>query len=292
MTAPLPVIVNRHGGTASKEGASVGETLTAAFAKAGRAIELELIEGDELAATLARHADAPRVVVGGGDGTLGTAAQALMASGSELAVLPLGTRNHFARQLNVPLDLDAAAGLAATGAAYAVDVGEAGNRVFLNNASLGAYVELVRKRDASGLPKLLGSLVAGADVLRRLRPRRYALALDGVSQSIETVQLLIGNDRYEVDEGKPGERRSLHDGLLSVFAPAPLTRLGLLRAAYRLARGKPDMKLDFAIDADVRELRIEGEGAIGIALDGEETSLTLPLVLRSRPDALKVVAPR
>ena len=290
-SAALPVIVNREGGAARAAGDSLAPTLRDAFAAAGRPIALELVRGHEIAAALARHALAPRIAVGGGDGTLGNAARALIGSRRELAVLPLGTRNHFARQLGIPLDLGRAAALAATGTATAVDVGEAGDRVFLNNASLGAYVELVRRRDASGLPKLLGSLVAGFEVLRRLRPRRYDLVLDGEPRGVSTVQLFVGNNRYEVDEGKPGERHSLQGGVLSVFAAAPLTRRRLVWTAFRVLRGRPDLQQDFALDAEVRELRIERSGTVRIAFDGEDARMPLPLTLRSLPRALRVVAP-
>ena len=291
LPAPLPVIVNRSGGAASREGEGLNDKLTAAFAAAGQPIIIELVEGEDIDAALERHRGAPRIVVGGGDGTLGNAAGRLAKWGSEFAILPLGTRNHFARQLDIPLDLEDAACTAAWGTVEAVDVGEAGERLFLNNASLGAYVELVHAREESGLPKTIGSLVAGVRVLRKLRSRSYDLVLDGRAVPTRTVQLFIGNNRYRVSAGEPGDRASLQDGLLSVFATAPLSRLGLIRTAFRVALGKPNMKQDFALDETVRELVIGGSGEIGIAVDGEATRLPLPLTLRIRPRALKVVIP-
>lgn len=288
---PLPVIVNRSGGTARRAGDGLRARLEAAFADAGQPIVLELVEGKEIDATLVRHRAAPRIAVGGGDGTLGNAAGKLAAWGAEFAILPLGTRNHFARQLEIPLDLAAAARTAARGRVEAVDIGEAGERTFLNNASLGAYVELVVLREDSALPKAIGSLVAGASVLRKLRSRSYDLTLDGRAIPTRTVQLFVGNNRYRVSAGKLGERTSLQEGLLSVFATAPLTRLGLIRAALRVALGKPDMKQDFALAETARELVIGPSGEIGIAVDGEATHLPLPLTLRIRPRALKVVVP-
>lgn len=62
-----------------------------------------MVDGGMIPESLERHADAPRVVIGGGDGTLGSATHALASRGAEFAILPLGTRNHFARQLNIPL---------------------------------------------------------------------------------------------------------------------------------------------------------------------------------------------
>ena len=293
--APLPVIVNRSGGTARSAGNGLGDRLESAFARAGQAIILELVEGRDIDAALDRYRTASRIVVGGGDGTLGSAAGKLAEWGTEFAVLPLGTRNHFARQLEIPLGLEGAAHVAARGRIETIDIGGVrgsggeADRVFLNNASLGAYVDLVDARDHSGLPKAIGSIAAGLNVLRHLRARRYDLTLDREPRPVRTVQLFIGNNRYRISAGQPGERISLEDGLLSVFATAPLSRLGLIRTAFHVALGKPDMKQDFALHETAHEVVIAGAGEMGIAIDGETMRLPLPVTLRTRPRALKVV---
>jgi diacylglycerol kinase family enzyme len=290
-SSPLPVIVNRGGGSARAEGEKLAGDIERAFAATGRQIVLELVDGEGIASAVTRHCDAPRVVVGGGDGTLSGAAGLLAKSGIELAILPLGTRNHLARQLGVPLDLAEAAKLAATGCSARIDVATAGDRDFVNNASLGAYVHLVRLREASQLPKWLASITAGWRVLRQLRPSRFELELDGEVRTVATVMLFIGNNLYEVSEGKPAERASLDDGLLSVFALAPITRGGLVRAALRVAFGRPDMARDFALQTTARGIVLRGEGSVAIALDGERLHLPLPLTFAIRHRALKVVAP-
>lgn len=289
--APLPVIVNRSGGTASAKGDALGDAIEGAFADAGRSIALELVEGEDVAAAVKRHQGAVRVAVGGGDGTLGSAAGILAASASELAILPLGTRNHFAHQLGVPLDLAKAAKLAAHGRAVRVDLGEAAGRPFINNASLGAYAQLVREREKSALPKLPASAVAGWRVLRKLRPQSFDLEVDGRAECLRSAMLFIGNNFYEVLEGRPHERAALDDGVLSLFALAPLTRGGVVRAAMRVMLGRPDRGRDFALATTAREICVEGHGETEIALDGERVRLPLPLILKVRPRALKVVAP-
>ena len=289
--APLPVIVNRSGGTASAKGGALSDAIEQAFADVHQPIALELVEGRDVAAAVERHKGAPRIAVGGGDGTLGSAAGVLAASASELAVLPLGTRNHFARQLGIPLDLAQAAELAARGRGSAVDLGDAAGRPFINNASLGAYVELVREREKSALPKLPASVVAGWRVLRKLRPQSFDLEIDGRPQGLRSAMLFIGNNLYEVLEGRPNERAALDDGVLSLFALAPLTRGGVVRAAMHVMLGRPDRARDFALLTTAHEIRLKGHGETDIALDGERMRLPLPLVLEVRPRALKVVAP-
>jgi diacylglycerol kinase family enzyme len=285
----LPVIVNRSGGTARRAGDALAARIEAAFSAAGQAIALELVDGGEVSEAIRRHRAAPRVVVGGGDGTIATGAQLLAERGGELAILPLGTRNHFARQLGVPLELEAAAVLAMSGRAERVDLAEAGNRVFINNASAGAYVDLVQEREATRLPGVLALGYGAVLALMRLRSRRFTLAIDGERQTIATPLLLFGNNRYEVREGNPIERTSLTDGFLSCYAVAPLSRTALIAAALRILVGKPRMHSDFVLDRMAREAIIEGSGELAITLDGERCHLPLPLTLRIRPCALAVV---
>lgn len=291
--APFPVIVNTSGGTASRAGDSLADQLKAAFAEAGQPIVLELVEGKDIPAALERHSAAPRVAVGGGDGTLGSAAEALSRRGGELAVLPLGTRNHFAGQLGVPDDLAGAAKLAAAGAVVHADLGDANGHTFINNFSAGAYVKLVREREHSPLPKLLATVPATWRTLRDLRSRRFELAIDGKRRTIDTPLLFIGNNRYQVSEGRPGEREALDDGLLDCYAVAPLPRTALIAAALRTLIARPRMHRDFVLDRTATEVVIEGPGrALEAALDGERVQFDLPLTIRTRPRALKVVAPR
>ena len=87
-------------------------------------------------------------MVGGGDGTLGSAASALAGTEVALGVLPLGTLNHFAKDLGLPIELDAAMDTVAANKPVAIDVAEVNGRVFLNNSSIGIYPFFVAKRSA------------------------------------------------------------------------------------------------------------------------------------------------
>jgi diacylglycerol kinase family enzyme len=289
---PLPVIVNAAGGTARRMKSGLADQIEGAFAAARRAIELELVDGDGLRAALQRHAGAPRIAVGGGDGTLGTAAATVSQHHGELAILPLGTRNHFAGQLGIPSDLAGAAALAAGGKTRAVDLGQAADRTFVNNLSAGAYVDLVREREASRLPKLLATIPASWRTLRNLRSRPFDLTVDGRRVGVATPLLFIGNNRYEVAEGRPVERAAMDDGVLAIYAVAPLSRASLIAAALRTLAGRARMHRDFAIDCTAREVRIVGPGTtLDVAIDGERCSFDLPVTVRILPRALAVVAP-
>ena len=232
------------------------------------------------------------IAVGGGDGTQGAAAAAVVAKdGAALAVLPLGTRNHLARQLDIPLDLPGAAKVAVSGTTTAIDLAGCNGRLFVNNASIGLYTRLVRERERRSAPKWLGTIPATWQVLRHLRSHALRLVIDGKARRLRTPLLFIGNNRYSLDSGKVGERESLTDGVLSLFAVEDKGALGLAAFAMRTLAGRADPEHDFAALADAREVVIEGDGHIDVAFDGEVERMQLPLRFSILPSALKVMTP-
>jgi diacylglycerol kinase family enzyme len=288
--APLPVVINRSGGTAARIGDKLEAQVRQAFDEAGSAVELHLVDGAQIAETIAGLA-APVVAVGGGDGTQGSAAAQLAASGQTLAVLPLGTRNHLARQLDIPLDLPAAAKVAVQSHTQEIDLARCNERVFVNNASIGLYTRFVRARERVSAPKWLGTIPATWFVLRRLRARPLCLLIDGKRQTLKTPLLFIGNNRYSLDRGRVGERESLTDGLLSVFAVERKRPLALVAFAARTLVGRADPERDFAALDDAREVVVEGTGQIEVAFDGEVELIALPLKFAIQPGALSVKVP-
>jgi diacylglycerol kinase family enzyme len=273
-------------------GGTLASAVEEAFAATGRAIDLRLLDGGEIADAAKRHAGAPVVVVGGGDGTIGAAASALAHTSSALAVLPLGTRNHFARQLGLPLDLAEAARLAVSGQRRRIDIGVAGDRVFVNNASFGIYTRFVRLRDSGGGPRWLSTIPATWHALRRMRAQRFALRIDGERRELVTPLLFVGNNEYSIALGHLGQRESLDDGRLSLCAVAAQLPFQLLAFAARALVGLARPERDFEEFASAQRIVLEGEGHIEGAFDGELTLLPLPLRLRSMPAALGVVTPR
>ena len=289
--APLPVVVNRSGGTAAALGDTLEAKLREAFGAAGRDIDLHLPDGPGMAAALARVAGAPVVAVGGGDGTQGQAAGVLAKAGSALAILPLGTRNHLARQLGIPLELEAAARVAVTGTRTRIDLARAGDRVFVNNASAGLYVRLVSAREAVGGPKWLATIPAALHVLRHLRERRVRLTIDGQEQIIKTPLLFVGNNRYSFAQGSVGERESVTGGKLSLYALAPKSAGQLVWFSLRAMLGRADLDRDFATLSEATKVVVGGQGTARIAFDGEVERVCLPLEFAILPGALEVLVP-
>lgn len=288
-TSAIPVVINRSGGTARRLGKALEPQVRAAFAAHRLAIDLHLVNGNDLAAAIARMRGAAVVAVGGGDGTIATAAGALAGSDTALAILPLGTLNHFARQLGLPQDMAEAAGIAGKGHAMRIDLGRAAGHVFVNNASLGLYSTIVRSRDASRLPKPLAQIPAAWHALRKGRGEEMQLNIAGKTVRIRTPLLFVGNNRYDLSQGAPGTRDSLCDGVLSVYAVAAKAPLALVGFGLRAALGRADMLHDFAEVETIARFEVLGTGRVDLAHDGEVDPVDLPLRFEVMPNALTVM---
>jgi len=296
---PIPILINRAGGTAAAAGTDLAGTIADACGQAGIAADIRFLEAPDMAAAVEAHADHSLVVIGGGDGTLGCAAGILIARGSAaaLGILPLGTHNHFAQQLGIPGDIPAAVRILAEGHQRRIDVATVNGITFLNNASIGLYPLLVRSREEEqrryNFPKWLANLHAAMAVLRRLRHHRLRVESEGVTQSIRTPLLFVGNNIYSLEGGHIGERAALDQGKLSLFAVASQTRRGALWFALRTLFGRADPARDFAALETSRDLTVSAHAHdIHVALDGELQRLQSPLRFAIRPRALRVVVPK
>lgn len=283
------MIVNTSGGTALALGDKLEATVREAFA--GQDIDLRLVEGRDISEAVKSVVGGPVVAIGGGDGTQGSAAATFANSDSAQLVLPLGTRNHLAKQLGIPADLAEAAKVALDGKTQAIDLAKGGDRVFVNNASIGLYTRLVRERDKRWGPKWLGTIPAAWIALRTLRAKPMNLTIDGKAERVVTPLLFIGNNRYSLDAGSVGQRVSLSEGVLSLFVVARRSPLALIGFAFRALLGRADDERDFCALAEAREVVVEGRGAIDVAFDGEVERMMLPLTFMIMPRALKVLVP-
>jgi diacylglycerol kinase family enzyme len=292
MSDQIPVLINRSGGTAAARGDTLEKEVRDAFAQAGLTIDLQLLPGERMEAAVAKAAGNKLVVIGGGDGTLGSAAGALAEAKSTLGILPLGTRNHLARELGIPLKLADAAKCIAGGHERKIDLARVNDHAFVNNASIGFYPDLVHQRDGMALPKKLAALPATIAALKRMRHRRLRLKMPDREEQIVTPMLFVGNNRYVLEAGKLGQRAALDEGVLSIYAVASRHRMALIGFALRALIGRADPERDFAAIGDTTELRVTGpKRCIDVALDGEVMSLAVPLGFSIDSGALTVIAP-
>lgn len=294
---PLPVLVNRKGGAAASAGENLEDQLTGAFAKAGAGISLQLLEGPDTPDAVREAASAnPRVVVGGGDGTAACAAAILADDDVEMGLLPLGTLNHLARDLGIPPNLEEAAALAVRGKARPIDLAEVNGHVFANNASIGLYPTMVRRREAYrdrlGVPKWLAAIPASWHAWSRMRRYRLSVDMGDGRKPLVTALLFVGNNLYSLERGQIGERAALDRGKLSVFALAAPGRFALLWFSLRAVTGRADHDKDFVEYGECESLTVRADRkCVDVGLDGEVQELEFPLEFRIRAGALRIVAP-
>jgi len=293
----LNILVNREGGAAAKAGDGLYDTIAAAFAAAGVAVEIQLLASKDMPKAVKDTArGVSRIVVAGGDGTMACAAQALTGQDTELALLPLGTLNHLARDLGIPAELDAAAKLAAHGKAIGIDVGTVNGQRFVNNVSIGLYPKMVRERDAvrgrRNWPKWLATVPAAWDTLAQLPHHRLRVSVGGEEEPLVTPLLFVGNGIYSLEQGDVGCRSMLQGGKLGIYAVARRSRIALLWFAVRTIFGRADPRTDFVLMGESAKLDVKAHrDELEIAMDGEVRRLVTPLRFGVETQALRVVTP-
>ena len=294
----IALILNKGAGAGSA--AELGDRLGRFFRAAGRDVQLTIAEkGDEIAAAVeaAIAANAAIVVAGGGDGTVSAVAAGLVGHDTPRGVVALGTLNHFARDLGIPLDPEAAAQVILEGHTTAIDLGHVNGRTFLNNASLGLYPQIVRARQrhpATGVRKWIIAAWITLKVLARHRAMAIRLDLGDAVVLRRTPIVFVGNNEYRAAGLGAGSRESLSDGSLAIY----IVKAGGRRHPFRLIRLAWHMVLGTALDGDHLELvrttaaTVEAKKTmLHMALDGEVEIFSAPLEFRILPAALSVLVP-
>ena len=286
------IIVNRNC-RGARDRKAVGRTLKRAGVK-GKVHWLAPNQVQAWAKSAAEEG-ADLVVIGGGDGTVSAAAGAIAGTATKLAVLPLGTLNHFARDLGIPLKADDAAKVIAAGRTRPVDVAEMNGRIFVNNSAIGVYPLMVVSRDLQrrrlGRSKRFAMLVASIRTLARFNHQRLTLTVNEQEAQVDTPLLFVGNNDYRIDIAAPGQRESLSDGRLSVLVMRKKTRRGFLAATVRALLGRTRSD-DMVQLKDVSRVQVASQrGSLVVSMDGEVVRVEPPLDYRIRPKALTVVVP-
>jgi len=233
------------------------------------------------------------LVAAGGDGTVSAAAAAVVGGEIPLGVLPVGTLNHFAKDLGLPLELPDAVQVAAQGVVRTVDVGEVNGRYFLNNSSIGVYPRIVELRERyqnGGMSKWVAALWASLAVMRRRPFVAVRIQVDDEPLVRRTPFVFIGNNEYTMEGLRGGHRESLTAGYLAVYVMHAKQRASLLRLAGEVLIRGPDrvQELDlFRVTTTTVETR---RRRIHVALDGEVAVLEFPLEYRIHAAALRVMA--
>jgi diacylglycerol kinase family enzyme len=295
LASTLQFVINATAG--SSEAQAKRDVIAAALRSGGRRGDLLFCTPAELAgvahqAAAKALAHRTAVVAVGGDGTLNTVAQAAHAAGCAMGVVPQGTFNYFARTHGIPVDPSEAVRLLLHAAPQPVQVAGVNDRVFLVNASLGLYPELLEDREAYkarfGRSRWVALVAACATLLRARRRLRLRIEMAGSVRDVQTLTLFVGNNRLQLQQfgaepddtlaGAPG------DGSMAALVLRPigmLSMIGLMLhgAMGRLGEAAGVERFEFQ-HMVVRPTLPQGRHGVKVAFDGEVMSMRAPLDFR------------
>jgi diacylglycerol kinase family enzyme len=304
VTRRLHIVVNGNGGAARKRGGidALREDLTEQCRQAGLTATLDLVDGAGMEKALrqaleqARDGEADAVVVGGGDGTIATAAAIFADSGIPLGVLPLGTVNHFAKDIGMPMALEEAFAALAGAGTEQIDVAEVNGRIFTNNSVLGVHPFLVAERDRrqkqQGWSKWPAMAVAMLKLLKYLPSRKLTLHVDDEQHAVRTPLLFVGVNDYHVDDFDLRRSDGMANGHLWLLISRHGRPLHFASFAIRALFTGFDWEGDFTV-LRARELRVDTRRSrhLPVTYNGELERMETPLRYRIRPKALTILRP-
>lgn len=303
----LQFIVNAAAGSSDAE--AKREVIEAALQAGGRRGDLLFCDPAELSHMsyqAATRATATRtaVVAVGGDGTLNTVAQAAHAAGCAMGVVPQGTFNYFARTHGIPADPADAVRQLLCSVPAPVQVAGINDRVFLVNASLGLYPDLLEDREAYkarfGRSRWVAFLAGCATLLRAQRRLRLRIEMGGKARDMQTLTLFVGNNRLQLQQlgaepedtlaGTPG------DGTMAALVLRPIgtrSMLGLMLhgAMGRLGEAAGVERFEFQ-HLVVRPTLPQSRSGVKVAFDGEVTLMRAPLEFRVLAKPLYLLKPQ
>jgi diacylglycerol kinase family enzyme len=305
--APLQFVINAAAGSSDAD--TRREVIETELRAAGRRGELlfsrpaELARVAQQAATTA-IATRTAVVAVGGDGTLNTVAQAAHAVGCAMGVVPQGTFNYFARTHGIPADPTEAVRLLLRSAPAPVQVAGINDRVFLVNASLGLYPDLLEDREAYkarfGRSRWVAFVAACGTLLRAQRQLRLHIEMGGKARDVQALTLFVGNNRLQLQQfgaepedtlaGTPGAG-SMAALMLRPIGTLSIIRLMLHGAMGKLGEAQSVERFEFE-HMVVRPTLAPGRRGVKVAFDGEVTRMRAPLDFRVLGKPLYLLMPR
>ncbi|EWY39175.1 diacylglycerol kinase [Skermanella stibiiresistens SB22] len=275
---------------------SVGE-VKRLFEEAGHTATVTAASGPEIVAAIdkAVASDADVVVVGGGDGTVATAAGKLMGTDKALGILPLGTLNLYAKDLGIPLDIREAVPLLARGRIKPMDIGDVNGTVFLNHSVLGLYPMMVQEREEvreeRGLSKWPAMAIAMCRALKQYPLLRVRLQTEEGTRRLTTPILAVANNPYDEGFGSFLKRSRLDTGKLALYVAKHRQpfKMAKMMVALVLGTWQRDAELEvmslteFTVKSRRRTLKV--------ANDGEVHRMEAPLRYRMLAGGLRMLIP-
>ena len=299
---PLFVVLNSASG--SNDSNAERQVLADVFNNAGRAFEFLQFDNPANIASVSAKAVALAqekggvVVAAGGDGTINAVAAAVLRSGCPFGVLPQGTFNYFGRANAIPQDARAAAAALLGASISPVTVGEVNGRVFLVNASLGLYPQLLEDREAwkqqFGRSRLVAFASGLATIFRARGQLKLEIEMAGETTALRTPTLFIGNNHLQLAQVgiHAAHADAVNRGELAGIAVRPIGTLALFGLLARGVIGRLG-DADHIDSFSFRKLKVvmRGKRRVKVATDGEITWMKPPLVFQVADTPLLLMVP-
>lgn len=291
------VLVN--GGAGSSQSLTVSTAILSAARSVGVPIVLRQLQrrpSVEMQASLARDEGFGTIVAAGGDGTIAAVANALAdRPGHRLGIIPLGTFNYLARSLGIPTDIAAAVRLLVEGGERKLNAGRLNGKLFLNNASLGAYPALLESREKTyrdwGRSRIAAYGSALASLLRKADRLVADITVDGQSERVAAPLVFAVTNPYQIDCLKLAGGDEVRAGRIALFIAPTATRAEMIRRAAGLALGGLEPGRDYRLLTGRDILITPHPVRQRIARDGEWQRAQGPFRFVAAPSVLRVIAP-
>lgn len=291
------IINGRAGVLVGDDGEQVLSSIRQAFAAEGIEVDLKVRTGKGIDQAIeeAVRSDSDRIIVGGGDGTINTAAAAVARTGKILGILPMGTLNLYAQDIGMPLDPAEAVHALIHGAVGRVDVAEVNGRIYLCNSIIGIVPSLMRQREeirGKPLHRRVWGLIHKTFLLFRQNPKlRITYDADGKSRRMKVRGIAVCNNAYHDAFALFPHEVPLDSGKLMVYLAVAPSRWGMLRLAVRLFLGTWEKESEIH-SFPMKEVNISSsKSRLTAVTDGELIEMRPPLTYCTRPRQLRVILP-
>ena len=297
----ISIIMNMNAGHRPIDAEPMNDVLVRYFTQHGCDVELHITDERYKVPQLilkvaAQHQNRRGVIVAaGGDGTLNTVAQALMHGTVPMGIIPLGTFNYVARALGIPLDPLNAAHVVLHGHRHAIHVGCVNQYIYLNNASIGLYPQLIEQREYDnrrfGRFRSVAMLSGFTSLMREHQKLKLKLIVDGQIKAIETPLVFFGNNQLQLQDFKLNLAECAAMGKLAAVAITELSKWQTLKLMARLQLGTFETAPEVAVFC-AETIKIESKARqMKVAVDGEIVQVKTPLHFSVAKSALTVIVP-
>ncbi len=292
----ISILANTKSGKADKE-LRLAEVIEG-FKSRGIDADLRRLKKGEDFAEIARQevkAGATMIVAAGGDGTMCGVAQALLDSDTPMGVLPMGTFNYFARSLGIPEDVEGALDVIAQGHRRHTNVATLNDRLFLNNANLGIYPEILRTRENTyarwGRSRIAAYWSVVQTMMRLPKPLQLEITADGQRETLKTPLIFVVSNAFQLQEMGLEGADNIAKGELAVLIAQNAGRLGLLKHGVALLSGRAQRNRDFRFICGKSIVIQSKKKSLLVARDGEREKLASPFKIEMLAGGLQVIAP-